>query len=155
MLKLLDMYIKSIGFPCSIRLDQAKSLDGNQVKTFCNTNNIENIEAPVNDHRAIALVERLIHTIKNRLACFKEEKSAINAFHVKHAIKIIIHQMRICKQKTTTTSPFEAHIGRKPNSQLSVISTEPKSSNLSYENIINHYLDEHTVTPEDILPDDK
>ena len=38
----------------------------------CNKNNIEVIEAPVNDNRAIGLVERLIQSIKNRLACIKE-----------------------------------------------------------------------------------
>ena len=85
---------------------------GNQVKTFCNKNNIDIIEAPVNDHRAIEFVERLIQTIKNRLASIKEEKSSNNAFHVKHALKIIIHQLRICKQKTTKISPFEAHFGK-------------------------------------------
>ena len=74
-LKFLDMYIENHGIPRSIRLDQAKCLVGNQVKTFCNKINIDIIEAPVNDHRAIGLVERLIQTIKNRLACIKEEKS--------------------------------------------------------------------------------
>ena len=109
------MYTENHGIPRSIRLDQGKCLVGNQVKTFCYTNNIDIIEAPVNDHRAIGLVERLIQTIKNRLACIKEEKLSTNAFHVKLALKIIIHQMRICKQKTTKTSPFEAHFGIKPN----------------------------------------
>ena len=154
-LKFLDMYIESHGIPRSIRLDQAKCLVGNQVKTFCNKNNIVIIEAPVNNHRAIGLVERLIQTIKNRLASIKEEKLSIKAFHVKHALKIIIHQLRICKQRTTKISPFEAHFRRKPNTPLSVISTKPKLSNLTYENIVNHYLDEDTVMPEEILPDDK
>ena len=77
------------------------------------------------------------------------------AFHVKHALKIIIHQLRICKQRTTKTSPFEAHFGRKPNTPLSVISTRPNLSNLTYKNIKNHYLGEDTVMPEEILPDDK
>ena len=45
-------------------MNQAKYLVGHQVKTFCKKNNIEIIEAPVNDHRAIELVERLIQTIK-------------------------------------------------------------------------------------------
>ena len=103
------MYIENHGIPRSIRLDQAKCLFGNQVKTFCNKNNIDIIEAPVNDHRAIGLVERLIQTTKNGLACIKEEKSSANAFHVKHALKIIIHQLQICKQRTTKISPFEAH----------------------------------------------
>ena len=154
-LKFLDMYIETHGIPRSIRLDQAKCLIGHQVKTFCNKNNIEIIEAPVNDHRAIGLVERLIQTIKNRLACIKEEKLAAHAFHVKHALKIIIHQLRICKQRTTKISPFEAHFGRKPNTPLSVIATKPNLMNLSYKGIINHYLDEETVMPEEILPDDK
>ena len=73
-LTFLDMYIENHGIPRSIRLDQAKCLVGNQVKTFCNKNNIDIIEAPVNHHRSLGLVERLIQKIKNRLACTKEEK---------------------------------------------------------------------------------
>ena len=148
------MYIESHGILRSIRLDPAKCLFGNQLKTFCNKNNNDIIEAPVNDHRAIGLVERLIQTIKNRLACIKEEKLSTKAFHVKHALKTIIHQLRICKQRKTKISPFEAHFGRKPNTLLSVIATKPKLSNLTYENIVNHYLDEDTVMLEEILPDD-
>ena len=154
-LKFLDMHIETHGIPRSIGLDQAKCLVGHQVKTFCNKNNIEIIEAPVNDHRAIGLVERLIQKIKNRLARIKEEILSTRAFHVKHALKIIIHQLRICKQRTTKTSPFEAHFGRNPNTPLSVIATKPDLLNLSYKSIINHYLDEDTVMPEEILPDDK
>ena len=149
------MYIETHGIPRSIRLDRAKCLVGNQVKTFCNKNNIEVIEAPENDHRAIELVERLIQTIKNRLACIKEEKLSTRAFHVKHALKIIFHQLRICTQRTTKTSPFKAHFGRKPNTPLSVIATKPNLLNLTYKGIINHYLDEDTVMPEEILPDEK
>ena len=85
-LKFLDMYIETHGITRSIRLDQAKCLVRNQVKTFCIKNNIDIIEAPVNDHRAIGLVERLIQTIKNRLACIKEEKLPTRTFHVKHAL---------------------------------------------------------------------
>ena len=62
------MYIENHGFPRSIRLDQAKSLLGNQVMNFCNKNVNEIIEAPVNNIHAIGLVERLIQTIKSRLA---------------------------------------------------------------------------------------
>ena len=155
LLKFSDKYIENHGIPLSIRLDQANCLVGNQEKTSGNKNNIDIIEAPVNDHRAIGLVERLIQTIKNRLACIKEEKSSTNAFHVKHALKITIHQLRICKQKTTKISPFEAHLGRKSYTPLSVISTKSKLSNLTYESIVNYYLEEETVMPEEILPDDK
>ena len=59
-LKFLEMYIESHGIPRSIRLNQAKCLVGNQEKNFCTKNNIQIIEAPVVDHRAIGSTERLI-----------------------------------------------------------------------------------------------
>ena len=122
-LEFLEMYIQNQGIPRSTRLDQAKYLVGHQVKTLCNRNNIEIFEAPVNGRRAIGLVERLIQTVKNRLASITEEKSATISFNRKHALKIVTHRLRICKQKTTKILPLEAHYGRKPNVPLSVIST--------------------------------
>ena len=74
-------------------------------------------------------------------------------FTIKEAIKSIVYQLRICKQKTTNVTPFQAHFGRKPNTPLSNISITPKSSNLSYENILYHYLDADTVPVEDYLDD--
>ena len=35
------------------------------------------------------------------------------------------------------------------------MSTKPKLSNLTYESIVNYYLDEDTVMPEEILSDEK
>ena len=74
-----------------------------------------------------------------------------NTFTIKEAIKSIVYQLRICKQKTTNVTTFQAHFGRKPNTPLSNISTIPKPSNLSYENILHHYLDAETVPVEDYL----
>ena len=51
-------------------------------------------------------------------------------------------------------SLFESHFGRQANTPLSNISTKPHSSDLSYEKILNRYLDEETVTPNELLPDD-
>ena len=72
--------------------------------------NIDFNEAPVNNNRAIGLVEGLIQTIMSGLACIEGEKLATNSFHMKHALKIIIHQLRICKKKTTKILPFEKQI---------------------------------------------
>ena len=76
-----------------------------------------------------------------------------NTFTIKEAVKSIVYQLLICKQKTTNVTPFQAHFGRKPNTPRSNISTIPKSSNLSYENILHHYLDADTVPVEDYLDD--
>ena len=125
---------------------------GYKVKNFCKQHNINIITAPADDHRAIGLVERLIQTIKRRLSCMKLD-SRNNTFTMKEAIKSIVYQLLICKQKTKNVTPFQAHFGRKPNTPLSNISTIPKSSNLSYESILHHYLDADTVPVEDYLED--
>ena len=77
--------------------------------------------------------------------------STNTTFTIKEAIKSIVYQLRICKQKTTNVTPFQAHFGRKPNTPLSNNCTVPKSSNLSYENSLDHYLDADTVPVEDYL----
>ena len=70
-LKFLQKYVLLHGIPRLIRLDQARCQNGQQIKLFCNQNNIQLLEAPIHDHRAIGLVESLIQTIKNRLASIK------------------------------------------------------------------------------------
>ena len=149
-IKFLDEYIQIHGVPRNIRLDQARCIIGYTVKNFCKQHNINIITAPANDHRAIGLVERLIQTTKRRLSCMKLD-SRNNTFTIKEAIKSIVYQLRICKQKTTNVTSFQAHFGRKPNTPLSNTSTITKSSNLSYENILHHYLDKDTVPVEDYL----
>ena len=67
-LKFLQGYVLIHGIPRTIRLDQARCQTGQQIKAFSNQNDIQLIEAPIHDHRAIGLVERLIQTIKNRFA---------------------------------------------------------------------------------------
>ena len=76
---------------------------------------------------------------------FQRRKLATNSFYIKHALKIIFHQLRIYKQKKN--SPFEANFGRKHNAPLSVICTTPKLSNFSYEKI-ELFFDEDTVSPQ-------
>ena len=81
------------GISRSIRLHQEKCILGYHEQNFCNRNIIDIIEAPANDRRATGLVERLIQTNKNRLACIEEEKSATNSFHIMHELKTIVHQL--------------------------------------------------------------
>ena len=52
----------------------------------------------------------------------------------------------------TNVTLFQAHFGKKSNTPLSNISTKP---NLSYENILQHYLDADTIPVEDYLDDNR
>ena len=142
------------GIPRSIISDQARCQTGNQIKAYCSRNNIQLFEALIHDHRAIGLVERLIQTIKNRLACIK--MAAQKQFNLKASINSIIYQLRICRQKTIYIyiSPFEAHFGRKANTPLSNISTEPDPNSLTYKRILNKYLDLETVRWEEQISEE-
>ena len=97
-LKFLQGYVLLHRVPRTIRLVQALCQTGQQSKAICNQNNIQLIEAAIHDHRAIGLVERLIQTIKNSLACIKT--AAQNHFNLKSSINSVIYQLRICRQKT-------------------------------------------------------
>ena len=149
-IKFLDDCIQIHGVPRNIMLDQARCLLGYKVKNFCKKDNINIITPPAYDHRAIGLLERLMQTITRRLSCTKLNNGN-NTFTIKEAINSIVYQLRICKQKTTNVTPFQAHFGRKSKTPLSNISTIQKSSNLSYESILRHYLD--AVPVEDFLDD--
>ena len=151
-LKFLQEYVLLHGIPRAIRLDQARCQTGQQIKAFCSQNNKQLIEAPIHDHRTIGLVERLIQTIKNRLACIKT--AAQNQFNVKASINSIIYQLRICRQKTINISLFEAHFGRKANTPLSNITSKPDPKSLTYKNILNKYLDLETVRWDELITDD-
>ena len=149
--KFFRNYAYTHGVPRTIRLDQATCLVGKQVTNYCNENNIDILDALVGDHRAIGLVERMIQTIKRRLSCMKAENK--DTFATSKAIKQIISDLRITRQKTTKITPFEAHFGRPANTPLRNISTSPSSLNLTYEKIINHYLDADTVPVDNYLDD--
>ena len=129
-LKFLQEYVLFYRIPRTIRLDQAPRQIGQQIKDFCNHKNIQLIEAPIHDHRAVGLVERLIQTIKNRLACIKT--AAQNCFNLKASINLIIYQLLIWRQKTVNLSPFEAHFERKTTTRLSSMSTEPDPNTLTF-----------------------
>ena len=151
-LRFIQEYVLLHGIPRSIRLDQARCQTGHQIKAFRSQKNTQLIEASIHDHRAIGLVERLNQTIKNRLACIKT--AAQNQFNLKASINSIIYQLRICRQKTINISPFEAHFGRKANTPLSNISTEPDTNSLTYKRILNKYLVLETVRWEELISEE-
>ena len=64
----LERYCKIHGIPRSIRCDQAQAFKAKEFEIFCKNRNIKLILAPAIDHRGTGMVERLIQTLKRRLA---------------------------------------------------------------------------------------
>ena len=56
-------------------------------------------------------------------------------------IASVIETIRLIPNKTTKVTPFEAHFGRKPNTELSNMLTKPSIKNLSYEKLNSKCLD--------------
>ena len=83
-LKFLTEYISLFGTPKSIRVDQFTSFKSTEFVNFCDSQGIELIYCPIDDHRANGQVERCIQTIKRRLAaCLVSDKSDIQATRTK------------------------------------------------------------------------
>ena len=64
----LEEYCPFQGLPRSIRCNQAQALKAREFEIFCKNKNNKLILALAGDHRATAMIERLIQTIKRRLA---------------------------------------------------------------------------------------
>ena len=73
--KLMQRYISNNGVPRKIRCDQAQTFRDKKFQLFCQTNNIKLLFAPADDHRAIGVVERMIQTLKRRLAVMTIDKT--------------------------------------------------------------------------------
>ena len=63
-IKFMQRYISNSGVQRRLRCDQAETFRAKKFQNFCKSNNIKLLFAPVDDHRAIGVVERMIQTIK-------------------------------------------------------------------------------------------
>ena len=88
----------------------------------------------MDDHRAIGLVERMIQTLKRRLAVMKIDKTN-TPYKLASDVAKIIKSLRITPHGVTKVSPFEAHMRRKPNTPLSNAATSSSPNILNWESI--------------------
>ena len=126
----LERNCKLHGIPRSIRCDQAQSFKAKEFDIFCKYKNMKLILAPAGDHRGTGMVERLIQTIKRRLAVLDIDPNW-SSETLSSRLANIIENIRLIPNRTTKITPFEAHFGRKPNTALSNMLTKPSIKNLS------------------------
>ena len=140
----LESYCKVHGIPRSIRCDQAQALKAKEFDIFCKNKNIKLILAPAGDHRGTGMVERLIQTIKRRLAVLDIDPNWSNTT-LTNRLANIIENIRLIPNTTTKLLPFEAHFGKKPNTEISNITTKASHKNLTYKNLTNYCLDKKVL----------
>ena len=92
-MKFLQRYILKNGELHELRWDKAQIFRAKKIQLFCNTKNIKLLFAPVDDHRAIGVVERMIVTVKRGLGVMRIDPANIPynlASHVAEIIKLCI-----------------------------------------------------------------
>ena len=114
-IEFLNQYCKFHGIPCSIRCDQAQAFKSRAFEIFCNEKNIKLIFSPTHDHRASGMVERLIQTLKRRLATMNVDPIWDNTTI---AEKIIKHKIILLRQTTTPEPKPDAGRDLGPGHQL-------------------------------------
>ena len=144
-IRFMQNHIVNHGVPRNIRCDQEQDFRAKKFLIYCKTNHIKLIFTPVDDHRAMGMVERLIRTLKSRLAVMKDDKNN-KSYKLASDVAELIEKLRITPNAITKVTLFEAHFRWRPNTPLTNISTYPKLSNLSWENVKLSCLDERVLT---------
>ena len=116
-IKFLRTYFDTHGIPQSIKTDQFSGFKRKTMQKFCTENNITQKFCRGSDHRGCGLVERTILTIKRRLGVMLLDE---NVQSIKLCLSTIIRDLRWNKQKTIKLSPFEAHFGRSPKTEIKI-----------------------------------
>ena len=96
------------------------------------------------------MVERLIQTIKRRIAIMQSDSLWSNA-DLAQIVTKIIQSLRLVTNSVTKIKPFEAHFGRPPNTELSNIIIKPNKTRLTY-NKIQSFVSDKTQLKHPALP---
>ena len=109
-------------------MDQGSSFTSKRVKVFCNTEEIEIIYSPVDDHRATRCVEQTMGSIKNFVLTYVKEK---NYGKLEVMVERALGAWRFAPNATLKLSPFEAQHGRETNTVLGNPNKKPSLKNLN------------------------
>ena len=115
--------ISKNGVPHRLRCDQVQIFPAKKFQLFCKSKNVKLLFSPVDEHRSIGVVERLIKTLKRRLGVMKID-SKNTPFRLASDVAEISKTLRITPHGMKKITPFEAHMGRKANTPLSKIATK-------------------------------
>ena len=115
-IKIMQRYISMNRVPRRLRCDQAQTFRAKKFQLFCNTNNLNLLFKPEDDHRAVWVVERMIQTLKRRLAVMRIDETN-TPYKLASYVAEMFKTLRITPHSVTKISQFEAQMGRKPAKQ--------------------------------------
>ena len=110
----------------------SRDIQDQKFQLFCSTNNLKLILAPVDDYRATGVVEGMSQTLKGRLGVMRIDKTN-KPYKLASDVAEIITTLRVTPHGVTKQSPFDAHMGRKPNTPRSDLATTSSPKKLNWE----------------------
>ena len=132
-LKFMKQYISQHGVPRKIFMDQGSSFTSKAVESFCNSEGVEILYSPVNDHRATGCVECTIGSLRNFVLTYAKEKDSGN---LESMVERALSAFRFTPNATLKKSPFEAHHGREANTVLRNLTKKPSLQNLNWNRVL-------------------
>ena len=133
----MEQYISHHGVPRNVFMDQGSSFTSKAVKLFGNSEGIEIVYSPVNDHRATGCVERTIGSLKNFVLTSVKEKDHGN---LETMVERALSALRFALNATLKITPFEAHHGREANFVLRNLTKKLSLQNLNWERVLKKNL---------------
>ena len=115
-LSFLQKFCEFHGILRSIRCDQAQAFKSKSFDLFCKNRNMKLIFSPTHDERATSIFERLIQTLKSRIASITDP--LWENTNIAEKISTIIESIRLIPNRVTKITRFEAHFRRPPNTEL-------------------------------------
>ena len=117
-IEFLNQYCTFQGIPRSIRCDQAQAFKSRAIEVYCKDKNIKLIFSPTHDHYASGIVERLIQTLKRRLATMNIDPIWDN-ITITEKLSEIIEPIWLIPNRVTKIPPSGAHFGWPKNREIS------------------------------------
>ena len=96
------------------------------------------------------MVERLIQTVKRRIAIMQSDPLGSNS-DLAQIVAKIIQSIRLVPNSITKIKPFEAHFGRPPNTELLNILIKPSKTSLTYHKI-RSFVSDKAKLKQPVLP---
>ena len=136
-LKFLSKYINTHGVPRKTYMNQGSIFTSKVGKDLCNTEGIEFVYSPINDHRDTACVERTIGGIKNFVLTYAKEE---NHGNLDTMVERALGALRLAPNATFKMSPFEAPHGREANTFLHNLNKKHSLQNLNWDEMLRENL---------------
>ena len=132
-LKFLTKYFTDNGTPQCIRIDNGSCFKSNELKKFCNDENIKRIRCTPNLH-GTGLVERVIRTIKS----LTRAKMA-DGLKFEDSVQLAIKTIRQTPHSRLNMTPFQMHLGRKPRTALTNLIGKPECLLSNWKRTLTNY----------------